>query len=224
MTFLSGRGWVDVDVRERYELETVARIRRVGNHPSFEAVIVAVNLVLARMANELDADAKGLPAPFPTVEQSIKQILRPLENGGAEAGLGKVYSSEASYRQALEAWAGIAGAFGDAYEALDERTKTEVKEACDTALPRFQAQENQRLFAPEKTIVASVVIQGHTGGVVETVSVLSERAAKSLETKGEIPPVAVSIAAFGLCSGCGEPLGRYACDVCDEPELDEVPL
>ena len=110
MGFLGTTGRVHPDVRERWELETVARMRRVGAHPSFEAATIAFNLVLARMANEMKADADGNPAPFPTVETSIKQVLQPLERGAGEAGLGKVYPTAGAWRAALENWA-TSGAF-----------------------------------------------------------------------------------------------------------------
>lgn len=105
MGFLNGRGSVPKDARRQWEIETVARLRRVGDHPAFEVVIQAINLVLARMAGELAADAAGKPAPAPSVLVSMRQVLEPLASGAGEAGLGKVYASEAEQRKAIADWA-----------------------------------------------------------------------------------------------------------------------
>jgi hypothetical protein len=119
MAFLQGRGWFPQEARKQWELETVARMRRVGDHPSFEAAVTAFNLVLARMAGELAADTKGAPAPFPSVETSIKQVLRPLARGADEAGLGKVYPNRATWLTALSRWAND-GLFDDGNEGRSQ--------------------------------------------------------------------------------------------------------
>jgi len=104
MGFLKGRGWLRTEARVAWEVETVARMRRVGDHPDWEVAVKAFNLVLARMAGELDADAKDRPPPHPTVATSIRQILAPLENGAGDAGLGKVFASREDAQVALTAW------------------------------------------------------------------------------------------------------------------------
>jgi len=94
------------------EVETVALMRRVAQHPSFMPAVVAFNLALARMAREIRAHDAGDPAPFPTVETSIKQILSPLAHGTGEAGLTGVFPDKASFAKAFEQWA-TSGEFTD---------------------------------------------------------------------------------------------------------------